>query len=250
MSGMRTLSLWLAMVLVLPTVVLAQEDTAGHRAVYKEINDKQKTYRKVLATYEDSPLIFSLTGYLDGGEVRKIVAVSSEDGGGYEEFYLEGGKPLFVFSTYSQNHLSDYPIKVEDRRYFRDGRVFKWVTTDKSAGPASAKDNAESTRRLNELSRAFVTALKAAAGPSNAVEGTFTGIEEGDYAHWKMRVGGEERSFFILRPEPSVEKVLAKPASYIGKQCRITVKKSKENIPEAGGKIDVEQVISVEWLKK
>lgn len=246
---MRPFSLCLALLLALPAVASAQEDTAHHRLVYKEINDKQKTYKKVVATYEDSPLIFSLTGYLDGSEVRKIVAVSSEDGGGYEEFYLEDGKPLFVYSTYSQDHFSDHPVKVEDRRYFRDGRVFKQLTTDKSASPASAKDNAESTRRLNGLSRAFVSALKAEAA-SSTVEGVFKGVEEGDYMHWKMRVGGEDVSYFVLRPEPSVEKVLENPDSYVGRKCRATIKTSMENIQEAGGKIEVEQVLSVEWLKK
>lgn len=247
---MKVFLFWAAALFLLPCAAEAQEDTAHHRAVYKEINDKQKSYRKVTATCEDSPLIFSLTGYLDGEEARKIVAVSSEDGAGYEEFYLEDGKPLFVFSTYSQNHLSDHPVKVEDRRYFRDGRVFKSLTSDKSAAPATAADNAESTKRLNGLSRAFVKALKAGASASRTSEGIFKGIEEGDYAHWKMRIDGEDQSFFILRPEPSVEKVLENPDSYIGRKCRITWKQSIENIPEAGGKIEVEQILSVEWLKK
>lgn len=159
---MKTLFLWVAALLVWPVFAWAQDDTAHHRAVYKQINANQKSYRKVLATYEDSPLVFTLTGYLDGKDVRKIVAVSNEDGGGYEEFYLEKGKPLFVFSTYRQNHLSNRPIKVEDRRYFRDGRVFKWLTTDKS--PSDPKiGNAESTKRLNGLCRAFVAAILAQA---------------------------------------------------------------------------------------
>lgn len=247
---MRVCSFWVAMLVILPFLAEAQEDTAHHREVYKEINAKQGSYRKVVATHEDSPLMFSLTGYLDGDEVRKIVAVSSEDGAGYEEFYLEEEKPLFVFSTYSQNHLTEHPVKVEDRRYFRDGRVFKWLSTDKSADPATAEDNVESTRRLNALCRAFVAELKGKGRTSNAVEGVFKGIEQGDYAHWKMVAGGEERSFFILRPEDSVEKVLEKPAPYIGRKCRVRLKKSTENIPEAGGKIEVEQVVAVEWLKK
>jgi hypothetical protein len=36
----------------------------------------------------------------------------------------------------------------------------------------------------------------------------------------------------------------------VGRRCRITWKASQEAIPEAGGKIDVEQVLSVEWLGK
>lgn len=78
--------------------------------------------------------------------------------------------------------------------------------------------------------------------------GTFTGIEEGDYAHWNMKTDkGEEVSYFILKPDASIEKVLENPKPFIGKKCAVKWKASKENIPEAGGKIDLEQVVSVEW---
>ena len=81
-------------------------------------------------------------------------------------------------------------------------------------------------------------------------EGTFTGIEQGDYMHWRMRTKTGEATWFILDPGDSVEKVLQNPAAYIGRQCRITWKKSTENIPEAGGNMEVEQILSVEWTGK
>jgi hypothetical protein len=61
---------------------------------------------------------------------------------------------------------------------------------------------------------------------------------------------GEEVSYFIMRPDDSVEKVTENPEKYIGKKCRVTWKKSTENIPEAGGKMEIEQILSVEWLGK
>lgn len=95
---------------------------------------------------------------------------------------------------------------------------------------------------------------KGAKAPAKVVaafkttSGTFTGIEEGDYAHWNMKTEkGEEMSYFILQPDGSIEKVLVNPKSFVGKKCVVKWKASKENIPEAGGKIDVEQVVSVEW---
>lgn len=95
---------------------------------------------------------------------------------------------------------------------------------------------------------------KATKKPAKAVaalkttSGTFAGIEEGDYAHWNMKTDkGEDASYFILKPDASIEKVLADPKPFIGKKCIVKWKASKENIPEAGGKIDIEQVISVEW---
>ena len=80
--------------------------------------------------------------------------------------------------------------------------------------------------------------------------GTFTGIEEGDYMHWKMRTAAGEATWFILNPDDSVETVLKNPQAFIGRPCRITWKKSTENIPEAGGNMEVEQILSVEWTGK
>jgi hypothetical protein len=79
--------------------------------------------------------------------------------------------------------------------------------------------------------------------------GVFLGIEQGDYAHWKLRKkNGKETTFFILRPDASVEKVLEKPEARVGQNCRVQWKKTTENIPEAGGKQVVRQIVSVEWL--
>ena len=59
---------------------------------------------------------------------------------------------------------------------------------------------------------------------------------------------GKERSFFILKPDASVEKALDDPKKFVGKSCRVTWKKSTEEVPEAGGKMEIEQILSVEWL--
>lgn len=95
-------------------------------------------------------------------------------------------------------------------------------------------------------------ALVQAAPPKakQTASGVFLGIEQGNYAHWKLRkIDGEEVSFFILNPDSSVEKVLASPKEYVGKKCLVELKTTTENIPEAGGKMEVEQIVSVEWLK-
>lgn len=235
----------------------AQSDTVRHRALYEKINAAEKSLQKVTATYKDDPTEFALTGWLENGQVRKIVAANGDDGNAVEEIYLENEKPLFVYSTYTQGGVSGGP-RVEERCYFKDGSIFKWLTTEKPAPVLHGEDYAANTERLVSNCQNFVAALKkgkAAGKPktaaTQAIEGTFVGVEQGDYGHWNMRVkGGEDASFFILRPDASVEKVLEKPEAYAGKKCRVTVKKSMENIPEAGGKMEVEQVLSVEWLGK
>lgn len=242
--------------LITATVSHAQSDTAHHRAVYEKINAAEKTLQKVTATYKDDPTEFALTGWLENGQVRKIVAANGDDGNAVEEIYLEQEKPLFVYSTYTQGGVNGGP-RVEERCYFKDGSIFKWLTTEKPAPVLHGEDYAANTERLVSNCQHFVAALKkgkAAGKPKAAaqvMEGTFVGVEQGDYAHWNMRVkGGVDASYFILRPDASVEQVLEKPEAYAGKRCRVTVKKSMENIPEAGGRMEVEQVVSVEWLAK
>jgi hypothetical protein len=94
-------------------------------------------------------------------------------------------------------------------------------------------------------------AEKALADKAKALEGKLLRIDEGDYFHWVMATAdGGEGSSFILKPDATVDKVVEEPAAYVGRRCRITWKASQETIPEAGGKIDVEQVLSVEWLGK
>lgn len=235
--------------------VWGQSDTAHHRAVYAEINDKEKSFKKVLGTHKDEPLIFDLTGWMDGSEVRKIVSKSNEDGEGFEEYYLENEKPLFVYSTYQKNHLSKKPVRIENRLYFRDGNIFKWLTNDSSAGVLHSEDYASESERLNSNCADFVAALKGGSSMKGkgeqVIEGSFLGIEEGDYFHWNMRdATGRERSFFILNPDSTVDKVIANPEAFVGKKCRISWQRSEETIPEAGGKMQVEQILRVEWLLK
>ncbi|MFN0080829.1 MAG: hypothetical protein ACKVY0_30545 [Prosthecobacter sp.] len=243
--------------LAFSVVTNAQSDTAHHRAVYNAINAKEDSLKKVTATHKDEPTVFALTGWLEGGEVKKIVAKSGDDGDGVTEYYLEGGMPLFVFNTYSKGSASKAGARVEERLYFKDGSIFKWLTNEKPAPVFHGEDYQATTELYTTNCEAFVAALKNGKTAGNAkaaaklTDGVFLGIEEGDYAHWNMRtVAGDEVSYFILKPDASVDKVLEQPKAFIGKKCRVTWKKSTENIPEAGGKMEIEQILSVEWLGK
>jgi hypothetical protein len=258
MSASRFLSL--LTLVVFSGSALAQKDTAHHRAVFDSINKAEASMQKVTASHKDEPTEFALTGYLQNGEVKKIVSLCGDDGSGPVEYYLEDEKPLFVYSTwYRMTDSGKKGAKIEERLYFKDGEIFKWLTTEKPAPVFHGEDYQATTEMHTANCAAFVAALKKAAGKSSGkaqaagkvVEGTFTGIEQGDYFHWNMTTkSGETMSFFILRPDDSVEKITENPDSYVGKKCRVTWKKSTENIPEAGGKMEIEQILSVEWLGK
>lgn len=256
----QVLGLSVLLAAALPLATQAQQDTARHREVFSQVNTGLDSLKKVKATYkEDEVLQFDLTAWLDEkGTVRKINAVvPNEDGGGFEDFYYDGGKLLFVYRTFE----SGGGIKVEDRFYFRDGAMFKWIDQVKKAVPAASENFAIEAERLTGNSAKFLTALqKAGAKPSGGkpaavktqvATGKFLRIDEGDYFHWVMQTaGGEELSLFILKPDASVDKVVDDPGKYVGRACRVTWKKSTENIPEAGGKMEIDQILSVEWTKK
>jgi hypothetical protein len=79
-------------------------------------------------------------------------------------------------------------------------------------------------------------------------EGVFTGIEQGDYAHFKLRESdGTERSFFILQTDAAIERVLADPREYEGRNCRVRWERRSENIPEAGGPMEIDVLLGVDW---
>lgn len=241
--------------LVLPAG--AQSDTAHHRAVYEEINKAQGAMRKVTASHKDEPTEFALTGYMQDGGLRKIVALCNDDGSGAVEYYLENEQPLFVFSVwYKMKEGGGKGAKVEERFYFKDGAIFKWLSTEKPAAVLHGEDYQAMAETLNGNCKAFVAALKKGKGAgekTNAVAkvavGTFTGIEEGDYFHWNMTSeSGEQLSFFLLKTDAAIDKVVENPKAYIGRKCRVTWKKSKQNIPEAGGAMEIDSVVSVEWI--
>jgi len=232
----------------------AQEDTAMIRKAYSEINAAIPQMKLVKGSVDVDGLTFELNGWKDEGGLRKVVSrVPGEDGDGSEEYYWKDGELIFVFRHYeAAAEDGKKGVQMEDRFYLRDGKLFKWLGTDKQAVSPKREDFALEAERLTELSGQFASSLgaKKKAGVQAEVTGVFMGIEEGDYAHWLMKNGkGEEVSFFILNPDDSVDAVMKAPESFVGKSCRVTVKKSMETIPEAGGKMEVEQVLKVVWGK-
>jgi hypothetical protein len=145
--------------------LIAQEDTAHHRAVYKTINDREATFKKVKISYKDEGETFTVTAWLDGREVRKIVAESDDKRRTVNEYYLEGEKPLFVFSTFikSDEDKGTKRSRIEEHFYFRDGTIFKWLTTDKKAPVYHAQDYRAMTESYNHQVPMFLVPIKSRA---------------------------------------------------------------------------------------
>ena len=81
---------------------------------------------------------------------------------------------------------------------------------------------------------AFVSSASAGSPKSGSTEGTFIGIDQGDYAHFLIKdKKGQDDSFIILRPDKSVQPYLDNPAKLKGHMVRVFWK--EQTIPEAGG---------------
>ena len=96
----------------------------------------------------------------------------------------------------------------------------------------------------------LVTAAPAFA-ESRAVkgktDGTFAGIEQGDYAHFLVKdAKGKPESYFILRPDKSVQSYIDNSDKLKGRKVRVHWEERNENIPEAGGKQRIKVVTKVE----
>lgn len=229
------------------TVSPAQEaDVSGQRKIYREITAREKSMTKVSATAPGDGGEVSLTGWLDGGELRKITAKPGISGSGFDEFYLDGGRPVFVFSTIRQEGGGN----VEERIYLDgEGEVVKWLSGDPSFVPHS-EDRESMAGRVRDDVRRFAAALRPGKpdARTRTATGVFTGIEQGDYAHWTMRESdGTERSFFMLQTNAALDRVAENPAKFEGRPCRVRWERRKEDIPEAGGPMEVDVLLGVEW---
>ncbi len=73
------------------------------------------------------------------------------------------------------------------------------------------------------------------AKDSGTTEGTFAGIEKGDYTHFLIKnKKGVADSFIILHPTAAVQAYLDNPDKLKGRKVRVYWK--EEAIPESGGK--------------
>ena len=91
------------------------------------------------------------------------------------------------------------------------------------------------------------TAVAESRATKGSSIGTFAGIEQGDYAHLLIKdPKGRSESFFILRPDKSVQSYLDNPNKLKGRKVRVHWEERNEHVPEAGGKQRIKVVTKVE----
>lgn len=166
----RAVSLCIALNLILPPwAARAQDDISRLRAVCAQIKSHLGSYREVHAAYKDKDgRTAALEGWLDGKDLRRIVAtVPREGSAGAEEYYLENGQLIYFYSSYDTRDpkTGKVAVREEGRGYFKEGKMFKWLGGEEgseSVEPDEFKAEAERvTARFRELKAALLKAGSA-----------------------------------------------------------------------------------------
>lgn len=120
---MKMLFPWVALLAAMVAPAPAQ-DLSTQKAVYDSTEQHLASYRKVTATTENG---IALTGWMKrDGKFAKIV---SENAGNTAEFYLgPDNKVAFVFLDWNKDGTH-----TEDRIYFANKSIVKWLTDGKDA---------------------------------------------------------------------------------------------------------------------
>lgn len=246
----------------------AADPTAEHRAVYAEVNDSLGSMRKTTFTLDlaDAPVPVEGTAWRQAGQVRKIRLVFPGDHGDslQEYYYTPGADLLFVYEAVTTQSINGGSATLQEHRhYFQDGRMFRWLAPDRQPVTTKSADFRQRELDLLDLSSLALEAVdrttarptgntggKTGGSPPNAgaareTTGIFTGIESGDYSYLLLKTGTEEQSYMILQTDDALDRLLADPDRYIGKRITVVWQTAREDIPEAGGRVEVTKALSV-----
>ncbi len=80
--------------------------------------------------------------------------------------------------------------------------------------------------------------------------GVIQKVEVGDYYHLIIKdAKGKEHNLFV-GDHKSFDPLVAKPTAYKGKKVRVQWHSVEKDIPEAGGKMKIDEATSIEFLAK
>jgi hypothetical protein len=95
----------------------------------------------------------------------------------------------------------------------------------------------------------LVLLLSSLAGADQVLTGVIREVQVGDYYHLVVRdARGKDHSFFVGNHK-SFNALVDKPEKFRGKRVRVHWHSVEKHIPEAGGKMKIEEATSMELLK-
>ena len=156
-----------------PASAQTEDPIASIRQHYSQINRNAARYRKVkkdLSGFSEEG--GTLVAYFDGPNIMKIAANFYGEGGkSYEEYYYWISKLIFVLrkeSTYSRPLSGKIVKTTENRFYFKDDHLIRWidenakqVASDTGEYAEKQKDYLDSSKQLTEGARVKKPAIEA-----------------------------------------------------------------------------------------
>ena len=136
------------------------------RRQYAAINKRTSRLKKVKKELTG----FSLEGgqllvYLDGPAIVKLVATHyGEMGRTSEKYYYSNGKLIFVFEKvfhYNKPMTGKVVRTVENRYYFDNGQMIRWVDENQKQVDASGEEFRSKQKELLETSNLFVAGARS-----------------------------------------------------------------------------------------
>jgi hypothetical protein len=152
-----------------------KESISSIRERYAAVNKNLSKYRVVKKELSG----FSTEGgelvvYFDGASVVKIAATHlGETGRSLEEFYYRDGELVFVFyrrETYDAPMSGKVSKRADERFYFADGRLIRWLDNRGRAVAPGRGEYREAQARYLDGSRRFVEGARSSNSTIEAPE--------------------------------------------------------------------------------
>ncbi|MCM2258686.1 MAG: hypothetical protein NDJ94_23890, partial [Vicinamibacteria bacterium] len=120
----------------------AQADTALARQVHADVGRQLASFDKVSfeATRPDVEYRSEVKAWADASGVRKLEVTDRDDSGDVvTEYYYAGGALVFVYQAIKGfDDAGKQVTRGEERQYFRDDKMFKWLSGKEAAANAPA----------------------------------------------------------------------------------------------------------------
>ena len=142
------------------------DDSASVRQHFAAINKSIHKYRKVKKALSGfSTEGGELVAYFDGQKTMKIAATYfGETGKAIEEYYFWDDKLIFVFrkeQTYDKPMSGKVARSTENRFYFNNGRLFRWIDDSGKAQQSSTPEYQEKETEYLQSATTFTNGARA-----------------------------------------------------------------------------------------
>ena len=225
-----------AMALLLyPALADAQPDTEHARKVFAETNQQLGQLEKVTFFTRRPGVDYSAEGtaWRDKSSVRKLEIIERDDSGDVvSEWYFSGNTLVFVLESvrgFANGGRGNKQVTVnEERLYFRDGKLFKWLSgmgNDRTDNSSNSKEFKQASESRLAASAAFLNTAQQ-TGTSGQIRvgsfnkpavGTVTGLNAGDRGCYISLSSDQGKAFEEIADFAMCEK----PKALLGKRVSL-----------------------------